>query len=620
LTLRARRNTLARGVNPDIANTRPFQRRGLSLEHKVPLVVSGLLTALLSLFVWLAYRDIATSSLIAAGERNTRLVADLGRLLGQNSQQRRTLVYRRANDAGVTAAISGGPIEPAEAALSALRTSIDSSLIAVLLDSARRPVRYIGTQPGPELIRRLAAVLTGADTTASHAANGEFFIERDRARFWTVAAVRPAGRTVGYMALLRAVGASAETVRTFHNLIGQSGTVLLGNTSDPDGLAVNLEGTILPGSREAVRDSQVERYMRAGARQVASRQNIPGTPWDVIVESSVTAVNGRANHFLRRSALIGLVMLFFGTPLIWLISRRFTQPIRAMSDVAGAIADRRYDRRVRVERTDELGVLGASFNHMANEVQRALGEAETSKAEAERANRAKSEFLGNMSHEIRTPINAILGYTDLMALGVDGPLTESQRSRLERVRTSGQYLVSLIDDLLDFSRLETTPFVLEPRTARAADAVHTAMAVIDRLATAKTVQLSAQVEPDAHYVGDPRRVEQILVNLLGNAVKFTPSGGRVRLECRTISTNGRPGATEFVVEDTGIGIAPDRLETIFEPFVQLHSGYTRPHGGSGLGLTLSSRLASLMGGKISVQSQVGVGSRFTLSLPAPAHP
>jgi signal transduction histidine kinase len=253
---------------------------------------------------------------------------------------------------------------------------------------------------------------------------------------------------------------------------------------------------------------------------------------------------------------------------------------------------------------------------MASEIQRSMAQTQQSRAEAELANRVKSEFLANMSHEIRTPINAMLGYTDLIEAGISGPVTDEQRRQLERIRKSGSHLIGLINDLLDFARLETASLSVSRRIAPAAAAIGTAMTVVEPQAGAKSVTLSTEVEGDPHYVGDPQRVEQILVNLLGNAVKFTPADGEVRLECRTTQSNG-DRQTEFVVADTGVGIPPDRLESIFEPFTQVHAGYTRPHGGTGLGLTISRRLVEAMDGQISIESEVGVGSRFTVTLPAP---
>jgi signal transduction histidine kinase len=253
---------------------------------------------------------------------------------------------------------------------------------------------------------------------------------------------------------------------------------------------------------------------------------------------------------------------------------------------------------------------------MAGEVQRAMRESDASRADAEHANRAKSEFLANMSHEIRTPINAMIGYADLMEAGVAGPVTGEQQSQLDRIKISGRHLIRLIDDLLDFARIETARLSVDRRVAPASEAVHTALTVIEPQAQAKPVRITTEIIADPQYVGDPQRVGQILVNLIGNAVKFTPANGEVRVVARAVRENGR-ARTAFVVEDTGIGIPADRLESIFEPFVQGHSGYTRPHGGSGLGLTISRRLAEMMGGSLEVESAAGSGARFTLTLPAP---
>jgi signal transduction histidine kinase len=217
-----------------------------------------------------------------------------------------------------------------------------------------------------------------------------------------------------------------------------------------------------------------------------------------------------------------------------------------------------------------------------------------------------------MSHEIRTPINAILGYTDLMELGVAGTLTEKQQSNLERIRVSGKHLVGLIDDLLDFARIETARLSIDTRPAAVTDAVQMALTVVSPQAEVKSVALNVACDPAVLYAGDPKRVEQILVNLIGNAVKFTPAGGHVDVACQSKGTR-----SIITVADNGIGIPADRLEAIFEPFVQAESGYTRPHGGSGLGLSISKRLAEMMGGDIMVQSEEGVGSTFTVTLPAP---
>jgi PAS domain S-box-containing protein len=253
--------------------------------------------------------------------------------------------------------------------------------------------------------------------------------------------------------------------------------------------------------------------------------------------------------------------------------------------------------------------------------------AERAQEEAETANRGKSEFLATMSHEFRTPLNAILGYTQLIDMGVLGEITPQQHDHLHRLRSSGMHLLGLVNDILDLSKIEAGRVHVARETGLLSEVVHAAVALVGPQAVARGIEYpeDCQGDPRTSYVGDPDRVRQILVNLLSNAVKFTNPGGRVTMACG-VAEHAQPGArlvgegpwTYLRVQDTGIGIAPEQLVRIFEPFVQAETGYTRSEGGTGLGLAISRRLARLMGGEITVQSKVGEGSTFTLWLRAAA--
>ncbi len=246
--------------------------------------------------------------------------------------------------------------------------------------------------------------------------------------------------------------------------------------------------------------------------------------------------------------------------------------------------------------------------------------------EAEAASNAKSDFLAKMSHEIRTPINAMMGYAELMQLGISGSVNDKQAQQLARIRASGEHLTALVNEILDLAKIEAGGMTVEPVVASAGDAADAALALIRPLATSKGVEILASIGGDPHtkYVGDPQRVQQILTNLLSNAVKFTEPGGRVSVECGSglkpvdASWDGKASANwaTITVVDTGVGIASEDLERIFQPFVQVDQGYTRAHGGTGLGLTISRDLAQMMGGEITVESTPGKSSRFSLWLPA----
>ena len=252
--------------------------------------------------------------------------------------------------------------------------------------------------------------------------------------------------------------------------------------------------------------------------------------------------------------------------------------------------------------------------------------AEVARAHAEEANRAKSLFLATMSHEIRTPLNAVIGYSDLLDLEIAGPLTEPQRAQLRRIRGSSMHLLGIIDEVLDFSRVEAGRVAVERSAVRLARPIDAALQMVQTQAAGRGLELTDAVSALAADVpcwGDEDRVRQILVILLSNAIKFTGAGGRITVSAGMAAQPspdaqlGGEGPWAYVrVEDTGRGIPAGRLAAIFEPFEQADMALTRQHGGTGLGLTIARRLARLMGGDLTVRSEVGIGTTFFLWLEA----
>jgi PAS domain S-box-containing protein len=232
-------------------------------------------------------------------------------------------------------------------------------------------------------------------------------------------------------------------------------------------------------------------------------------------------------------------------------------------------------------------------------------------AESVSANVAKTEFLTAMSHELRTPLNAIGGYTELLTLGLGGPVTPEQMDYLDRIRRSQQHLIGIISDLLNFSRIEGGPLTYDIQPLAFSDVINNVVPLIEPQAQAKAISLKTDSgNPDCMALGDRAKVDQILLNLLSNAVKFTSADGSVNVACTTSESTA-----SIAVTDTGAGIPADKLDAIFEPFVQLGRNLSSAHEGTGLGLAISRELARAMHGDLTVTSAVGSGSTFTLTLP-----
>ncbi len=265
------------------------------------------------------------------------------------------------------------------------------------------------------------------------------------------------------------------------------------------------------------------------------------------------------------------------------------------------------------ERKHAEAVLKAERAMLAQRVAERTADLRAANEKLAKANRLKDEFIANMSHELRTPLNAILGMSEALQEEVYGPLNERQIRSLHNIEESARHLLALINEILDISKIEADKLELDIGLVAVESVCQASLRLIDKEAQKKRLQVSLSIDSTVTLLqADERRLKQILVNLLNNAVKFTPEGGAIGLE---VVDDAEQEMIHFTVWDTGVGIPQENIELLFQPFVQLDGSLARRHEGTGLGLALARRLVELHGGGISVKSEVGKGSRFTVSLP-----
>jgi signal transduction histidine kinase len=494
----------------------------------------------------------------------------------------------------------------------------DTAIVAELRSSsevvraATRPEVVSTDEPVTTLIRTL---LRG------QAALGDLYRRGDSVFFLTGAPVTGKGRVLGYLVQRRTITSNPRTEKQVRELFGTEDVSIL-VASDSGGTWATLTGRVVPVPAMVSHPGDapnIVRYMRGtNVPYVGVYARIPNTPLRLIAETPYAALLQRPTAFLQRSTIVAFALLVIGIAAAWILSRRITRPLRDLTAAADAISTGNYSHRALVGRRDETGRLADAFNTMAAQVQRShddlerqIAESRSLAARLEEANRAKADFLATMSHELRTPLNAIGGYVELIDIGVRGPVTEDQRRDLDRVRHNQRHLLTLIGNILDFTRLDAQKLPFDIGDLQVDRVVEDVLVSVAPLLDAKALRRQCiGCNTTIRARADRGRLDQILLNLLSNAVQFTAPGGLV-----TVTLSERDGQVEIVVADTGIGIPPEKLAAIFEPFVQVDSGLTRTVGGAGLGLTISRALARAMGGDLTAASDGTSGARFTLTLP-----
>ncbi|MGH7618903.1 MAG: sensor histidine kinase [Gemmatimonadaceae bacterium] len=592
-------------------------RRSLALQWLLPLLITAVVAVVLVTGLILSSAMLRRTALSSTRNLLDRGVRQLASVAATGVQQARPRYLAATHDGALRQLLHGdrsrATTDTVLRTLGHLTTANDSGMPVELWSADGRRVAFVGRDvpaaidarqrpeiPDQSTVRREGL---GAIGNIDSLQLGTLYASDNRVYFWLVAPVMEGAHAAGYILQQRRLAASPQTNRTLQELTGTPITVSYGNVDR------RFWSTI--GGRP-------EPDPTGSSEMIESDVPIAGTPLMMALATPRAAVLAAPDALIRRLAVLAFALTVAGAILAWFVGRRVARPILRLTTAAESVARGDYGTRVPLAGPEEVSRLAVSFNEMSRRIGEASARLAESEAElravaesAQTANRAKSDFLATMSHELRTPLNAIGGYVDLLTLGLRGPITDAQQRDFERIRTNQEHLLGLIGGVLDLSRIESGRLVYQVEPIAIDPLLSGLDALVGPQAESKALSLEYTRAPsDLIVMADREKLRQILLNLLSNAIRHTPSGGRVIMGAVTAGAS-----VEISVRDDGPGIPLDKQSAIFEPFVQLDRSLTQLREGVGLGLSISRDLAVAMGGGLVVSSTPGAGACFTVSLP-----
>ena len=576
--------------------------------------MSALLLVVLVIFGSAAFREMRTASIGRATNRLERITHQLAVASGASSAPRIRKMRNLAADTLLVQAVTGrgspAVSEKLVAFLEASRSATDSTLMGWEVWTSDGEPRLRSTEGATRDDSAVLAQLRPTAMELQAPQHSPFYRVGDRIYTWTTVPIIQRGRAVGILAQHRRLADNPQAEQTIRELIGDDVQVYLTSAGRSEWATIRGVPVAAPFQLPSRAASAARVDVDTGRAQYVAFEAVPASPWIIVLAEPEATVLLRPREFLKFILLVGGALLLVGTLGAWLLGRHLTAPLRGITQAAEALKGGNYSRRVDVTGSRELALLATTFNAMATGIGQAHADLADRNADLHRANEAKVKFLAMMSHELRTPLNAIGGYTELLELGLRGPVTSAQVADLARIRRSRDHLLSIINDILSFTRADAGHLTLALSDVHVGPLLADTMSALGVDFGANAVEMIVEPTLETAVVrADVNKLQQVVLNLLTNAVRFTEPGGEIR-----VSVTVTPEDVHLHVRDTGIGIPAEKLDAVFQPFVQVDSALTRQVGGAGLGLAVARELATAMGGTLTVRSEVGVGSVFTLTL------
>lgn len=590
-----------------------FSLFNLSLKRRLPLFIGLLLSGILAVSTWAAYRGMKETALEAGRERLRLLTQQLASMFQQSFVNVSNRTATAANDAVIRGyLLAPGTRPPAETPviLRPFAPPQDTSSLRVELWNVNRALVQAWPANSAPTAADLETEFKQAVAAPPFCAVGVIRTVHQTIAYPVVAAVKNLeGQPIGYLVRWRKVAATAEARQQFVDLLGTQAAIYLGNRQGD--LWSDLVKVAAPPPMDVRSASAVTQYTREGGHSVlAFARAVNGTPWFLLVEFSDQPILAQAKRFLRRMTVIGLILLFLGMSIIVALSYRITRPLDSLTKAAVDISNGNYTRLVNVHSQDELGVLAQTFNAMAVKVHNAQHELEMKvhdrTLQLQAANKELEAFSYSVSHDLRAPLRHINGFSQALLEDYAAQLDEVGKGYLQEIRGASQEMAQLIDDLLQLARVTRSELRSEPvNLSQLAEEV-----TAELQKSAREHAVTVKIEAGLMAQGDTHLLRIVLSNLLGNAWKFTSKREQAEI------IFGREDEAEehtYFIRDNGAGFEMAYVDKLFGAFQRLHSA--GDFEGTGIGLATVQRVIHRHGGRVWAEGKVNNGATFYFTLP-----